>query len=315
MTYLSDFPSNTVLVICGPTGVGKTALSLAVAEQVPVEIVSADSRQIYRHMDIGTAKPSPAELARVPHHFIDIFDPGRDYSAGEYSRDARRVIAEIFERGRLPLVVGGSGLYLRALLEGFFDLEIKDEDLRRTLKNRLKTDGIAALYAEFARVDPELAAKTHPNSVKRVLRALEVYYLTGKPLSLIQREHRDPAPFGRVKIGLTMERPKLYARINRRVEEMFDAGLVAEVRGILQMGYAPTLNALNSVGYKEVIAYLQGEMDLFACKEAVKQNTRRYAKRQLTWFRRENDLQWLDITAPPELPELAGEVLRKVATP
>ncbi|MCB0265740.1 MAG: tRNA (adenosine(37)-N6)-dimethylallyltransferase MiaA [Calditrichaeota bacterium] len=293
------FPENTVLVICGPTGIGKTALSLAVADAVPAEIVSADSRQIYKYMDIGTAKPTAAEQAVAPHHFIDILEPDVDYSAGEYSRDARETVAEIFDRGKLPVVAGGSGLYIRALLDGFFNLDAKDEQLREKLNKRLANEGIEKLFAEFATIDPELASKTHPNSIKRVLRALEVYHITGKPMSQIQQENRDPAPFGWIKIALTMERKSLYARINQRVEEMFDLGLVDEVRSLLDRGFSANLNAMNSVGYKEVVAYLNGEIDLFTCKELVKQNSRRYAKRQFTWFRGESDVHWLEIS--PEM--------------
>jgi tRNA dimethylallyltransferase len=290
-----DIPENTVVVICGPTAVGKTALSLKVAERVGGEIVSADSRQIYRYMDIGTAKPTAAERAIAPHHFIDMLNPDENYSAGEYARDARAVIADIFARGNQPVVVGGSGLYIRALLEGFFSFDAKDERLRLELKKRLATEGPESLYRELQQVDPKLAEKTHPNSTKRVMRGLEVYYLTGKPLTQIQASYRDPAPFNWVKIALEMDRKTLYTRINRRVENMFEMGLVDEVKQLQKMGYTPDLNALNTVGYKEVFAYLEGEMDLFTCKEQIKQNTRQYAKRQFTWFRGENDVKWLSI--------------------
>ncbi len=305
------FPE-TILIICGPTGVGKTALSLEVAEHLPSEIVSADSRQIYRFMDIGTAKPTPEERQRAPHHFIDIRDPGQDYSAGEYSREAREVIANIFKRGKLPIVAGGSGLYIRALLEGFFNLDAKDAQLRQSLRQRLDSEGVEKLFAEFAEIDPELAAKTHPNNTKRMLRALEVFYLTGTPISHIQKTQKDPAPFRWLKIGLTMERKRLYARINRRVEKMFDLGLIDEVRRLLDMGYSPTLNSLNSVGYKEVIAYLNQQADLFTCKEMIKQNSRRYAKRQLTWFRGEQDVEWIELADDSALPQIADAVLRKL---
>ena len=305
------FPE-TILVICGPTGIGKTALSLEIASRLPSEIVSADSRQIYRFMDVGTAKPTPEERQRAPHHFIDIRDPDQDYSAGEYSREARQVIAKIFQRGKLPIVAGGSGLYIRALLEGFFNLDAKDAQLRETLRQRLSSEGAEKLFAEFAEIDPELAAKTHPNNTKRVLRALEVFYLTGTPMSQIQKAQKDPAPFRWLKIGLTLERKQLYARINRRVEKMFDSGLVDEVRSLLKKGFSPTLNALNSVGYKEVISYLNGAADLFSCKEMIKQNSRRYAKRQLTWFRGEKDVEWIELADANALPGVADAVLKKL---
>ena len=308
----TNLPPKTILVICGPTGIGKTALSLEIAARLPSEIVSADSRQIYRFMDIGTAKPTREERRRAPHHFIDIRDPDQDYSAGEYSREARQVIEKIFQRGKLPIVTGGSGLYIRALLEGFFNLDAKDAQLRETLRQRLDSEGAEKLFAEFAEIDPELAAKTHPNNTKRMLRALEVFYLTGTPISQIQKAQKDPAPFRWLKIGLTMERKQLYARINRRVEKMFDSGLVDEVRRLLEKGYSPTLNALNSVGYKEVISYLNGAADLFSCKEMIKQNSRRYAKRQLTWFRGEKDVEWIELADANALPGVADAVLKKL---
>jgi tRNA dimethylallyltransferase len=305
-------PFDTVLVLLGPTGVGKTAFSKVIAEKVPLEIVSADSRQVYRYMDIGTAKPPPALQQEIPHHFIDILDPDQDYSAGLYAKSARKVIEGISQRKKIPLVVGGSGLYIRALIEGFFREDIKNLDLRNKLQARLEREGIDILYAELVRVDHRAAEKIHPNNTRRVIRALEVFYTAGNPLSEIQKEKTDPAPFQAIKIGLTMERKKLNGRINRRVEEMFEEGLVEEVRGILEMGYSPELNALNSVGYKEVIAYLQGEIDLFACKELVKQNTRRFAKRQFTWFRSEQNTIWIEISENESFPAIAERILQMI---
>ncbi|NIW80261.1 MAG: tRNA (adenosine(37)-N6)-dimethylallyltransferase MiaA [Calditrichae bacterium] len=290
-------PEKTVLVLTGPTGVGKTGLSLAIAKKLPVEIVSADSRQIYRYMDIGTAKPDSKVREQVPHHFIDILNPDQDYSAGAFANAARQTISEILMRGKIPLVVGGAGLYIQALLVGFFKSDVKDLALREWLYQRLEKEGIDKLYAELKKVDRESAQKTHPNNVKRVIRALEVYLASGEPLSQLQKAHQDPAPFPWVEIALFCQRQLLYRQINQRVEKMFERGLVAEVQRLLNMGYSPTLNSLNSVGYKEVIAYLQDEMDLFNCKELVKQNTRRYAKRQLTWLRGDKDVNWLELNA------------------
>lgn len=301
----------TAVVILGPTGSGKTALSEAIAEKIPIEIVSADSRQIYRFMDIGTAKPPAALMQKVPHHFIDILNPDQHYSAGEYARAAREVVGQIFQRKKLPLVVGGSGLYIRALLDGFFKEDVKDPTIRAELERRLEQEGIEPLYAELQRVDPVGAEKIHPRNTRRVIRFLEVYYACGTPMSQIQKAHPDPAPFAALKIGLAMERKTLYARLNRRVEEMFEQGLVEEVRGILAQGFSPELNALNSVGYKEVIAYLCGEIDLFTCKELVKRNTRRYAKRQMTWFRAEKNVHWIEVGAEENLCALAERVLTK----
>jgi tRNA dimethylallyltransferase len=300
---------NTVLVLLGPTGVGKTALSKAIAEKVLLEIVSADSRQIYRYMDIGTAKPSLALQKQIPHHFIDILEPDENYSAGQYMKTARRVIEEIIQRKKLPLVVGGSGLYIRALIEGFFQEDIKDSQLREKLQTRLKREGSGALYDELNRVDPAAAKEIHPNNTRRMIRALEVFYTAGIPISEIQEKNPDPAPFRAIKIGLAMERKKLYAKINQRVEMMFEEGLVEEVRRILNMGYSPEINALNSVGYREAIAYLRGDIDLFTCKELVKQNTRRYAKRQFTWFRKEQDITWMEISGNEDIPGAVKQIM------
>ena len=300
------FPSRTVLVLTGPTGIGKTELSRALAERYPLEIVSADSRQIYRYMDIGTAKPSAEMRREIPHHFIDILDPDEDYSAGQYSDDARQVIEGIFQRGRLPLVVGGSGLYIRALVEGFFKARAEDPALRARLQERLEAEGIEPLYAELQAIDPRAAIKIHPNNTRRVIRALEVCLAARRPITRLQEEQPDPAPFHSLKLCLTTERKALYARIARRCEEMFEAGLVGEVQKILDMGYDPSNNSLNSVGYKEVVAYLQGAFKLPECIELVKQNTRRYAKRQYTWFRNEPALVWLEKQA-------AGDLLKEIA--
>lgn len=302
---------STALVILGPTGSGKTALSEAIAGKIPAEIVSADSRQIYRFMDIGTAKPPATLQQKFPHHFIDILNPDQDYSAGEYARAAREVIEQIFQRKKLPLVVGGSGLYIRALLEGFFKEDVKDPGIRAELERRMEREGIEPLYAELRRVDPAAAEKIHPRNTRRVIRFLEVYYACGTPMSQIQQASPDPAPFAALKIGLAVERKTLYARINRRVEEMFEQGLVQEVRELLQRGFPRESNTLNSVGYKEVIAYLRGEIDLFTCKELVKRNTRRYAKRQMTWFRAEKNVHWIESGAEADLPALAERVLAK----
>lgn len=301
-----NFPSRTVLVLTGPTGIGKTELSLALAAHYPLEIVSADSRQIYRYLDIGTAKPSPEMRREIPHHFIDILDPDEDYSAGQYSDAARRVIEGIFQRGRLPLVVGGSGLYIRALVEGFFKARAEDPALRAQLQERLVVEGIEPLYAELQALDPRAAIKIHPNNTRRVIRALEVCLAARRPITRLQEEQPDPAPFRSLKLCLTTERKALYARIAHRCEAMFETGLVGEVQKILDMGYDPSNNSLNSVGYKEVIGYLQGAFKLPECIELVKQNTRRYAKRQYTWFRSEPGVVWLE-------RKPAGDLLQEIA--
>ncbi len=310
-----DSPYRFVVVIAGPTGIGKTELAMKLAEHIPVEIISADSRQIYRYMDIGTAKPTPEMRRTVVHHFIDILRPDQEYSAGQFGKDARTTVEEIARRRKFPLVVGGSGLYIRALLEGFFQEDVKDKDVREQLMKRLQQEGEQRLYEELLRVDPAAAAKTHPNNPRRVIRALEVYYAAGKPLSYLQASRKDPAPFPYRFLVLNMPRVQLYRRINERVEKMFELGLVEEVRTILKMGYKPKLNALNSVGYKEVIAYLNKEINLFECKELIKQNTRRFAKRQLTWFRGQPNVQWVELESPTDLHSMANRLINELYTP
>lgn len=290
-----DSTSSTALVLVGPTGVGKTDVSIQIAKRINSEIISADSRQIYRQMNIGTSKPSKEYLESVPHHFINILNPDKDYSAGQYAKEARTVVRQICERGNTPLVVGGSGLYIRALLNGFFGEDYRDESIRLQLNARLEDEGPERLYSELQRVDPQSSNQTHPNNKKRVLRSLEVYYITGKPISEIQQSGEDPADFPWIKFGLIMRRESLYERINHRVDRMFKSGFVAEVQDLLKNGYSPKLNSLNSVGYKEVVEYLNSNLDLENCISLVKQNTRRYAKRQLTWFRRETDIHWATI--------------------
>lgn len=278
-------PKGPFLMLVGPTAVGKTDLSLALAEALQAEIISADSRQIYRPMTIGTAKPPREALERVPHHFIDELDLGKPFSAGHFAFAAWQRIANIWARGRLPLVVGGSTLYLYALQFGLAEIPDIDQSVRRWLKERLQTEGAEALYAELKRVDPEAAARLDPTKTQRILRALEVYHGTGLPLTFYHRQHR-PAPYAFRTIVLYRDRPQLYERINRRVDQMLEAGLIEEVRAILAAGYSPDLEVLRTIGYQEVIAYLQGAYDQDTMRRLIQRNTRRYAKRQLTWFRR-----------------------------
>ncbi|MGH1364537.1 MAG: tRNA (adenosine(37)-N6)-dimethylallyltransferase MiaA [Calditrichia bacterium] len=301
--------SHPVIVISGPTAIGKTAVSLAIAKKLPVEIVSADSRQIYRYMDIGTAKPSVEELAAVPHHFIDILNPDEDYSAGQFGLDAREVITDIYARNKIPLLVGGSGLYVKGVLDGFIKNDEKYPKIREELQRRLEDEGADALFAELQRVDPESAQKSHPNNAFRTVRALEVFYASGKSISEIRKENRDPAPFKWTKFSLIMDRELLYRRTNRRVKNMLKDGLVDEVKAVLEMGYSSDLNALNSVGYKEVIQYLNGTIDLDKCEELIKRNTRRYAKRQLTWLRADKSQNWVSVTPESDPTEIADKII------
>ncbi len=278
------------LILAGPTAVGKTDLSLELAEQLRAEIISADSRQIYRQMTIGTAKPPPEALRRVPHHFIDELDLDEPFSAGHFAFAAWERMAEVLARGRVPLVVGGSTLYLYALQFGLAEIPDVDPSVRRWLNERLQTEGPEALYAELQRVDPQAAARLDPTKTQRVIRALEVYHGTGRPITCYYRHHRT-APYTFRTIVLYRERPELYERINRRVDQMLAAGLVDEVRSILEAGYSPDLDVLRTIGYQEVIAHLQGAYDQETMRRRIQRNTRRYAKRQLTWFRR-FDFDW-----------------------
>jgi tRNA dimethylallyltransferase len=285
----------SVLVILGPTCVGKTQLSLKLADILKGEIVSFDSRQIYKLMDIGTAKPTREERNLVPHHLIDVVYPDEKFTAADYGKRAREIIRQIRERRKTPIAVGGSGLYLRALIEGFFEGPKANEDIRRRLEKEAQTLGEPHLFERLKLVDPRAAERIHPNDAVRIIRALEVYDLTGKPISTWQHEgsyERFPARF--VKVGLEMDRARLHERINLRVERMISAGLLDEVRTLKEKGYTPRLKALKTVGYQELFDYLEGRSQLNEAVDRIKLNTRRYAKRQMTWFRKEKDVTWMD---------------------
>ncbi|APF18940.1 tRNA dimethylallyltransferase [Caldithrix abyssi DSM 13497] len=294
--------------IVGPTAIGKTFLSALLAEKIKVEIISADSRQIYRFMDIGTAKPEAEFRRRVTHHFIDICDPDEYYSAGLFGKDARAAIQDIFVRGSVPLVVGGSGFYIKALVDGIFELDAKDEKIRQQLNERLERDGLRALYDDLKKIDPVYAAKISPNDRQRILRSLEVYFVTGKPFSYFHQQKPEAADFKPAFWGLDMERKALYQRINERVDQMLAEGLIDEVKTLLGKGYSPQLNALKTVGYKETIAYLQNRLSYEEMVEQIKRNTRRYAKRQLTWFRADQRIQWTRVDSPETFRELAKKI-------
>jgi tRNA dimethylallyltransferase len=309
-----------LIALVGATAAGKTATSLefaalvqeALANGMPemerlvelagqpirgVEVISADSRQIYRHLSIGTAKPSTDERSVVPHHFIDVKNPDEIYSAGAFGSDAERVAMDTFARGHLPLVVGGSGLYVKALCEGLFDEEVDTSAARADLERRFATEGIAGLYKELRETDFELAERYNDLNPRRVMRALEYYHTTGRRLSEAQRLFRSIRALDTLYVGLHVAREKLYKRIDTRTAAMFgegdDAGIVAETISVLAMGYTAEAMALNTVGYKECIAYLRGEISRPRAIELAQQSTRRYAKRQLTWFRRQADTCWI----------------------
>jgi tRNA dimethylallyltransferase len=295
--------------LLGPTAVGKTDVSLLIARDLPVEIVSADSRQIYRYLDIGTAKPGRAALKLVRHHFIDDLSPEEYYSAGLFARNARRVIKNILRRNKLPIVVGGSGFYIKALLDGLSEINIVDRQLRSELLSRWQNEGAAVLYRELKNVDPDLAAKIHQSDKQRILRGLEVYLSSGSRLSELQNSSAGPAAFDPLMFGLTARRNILYARINQRVEDMLAAGLVDEVAVLQKKGYGRDLNALNTVGYKEIFSFLAGEISESQMVSDIKKNSRRYAKRQLTWFNKDTRIHWIDIERYQNNLQIAGMIL------
>lgn len=282
-----------LIVILGPTGSGKTSLSLAVAERFHGEIVNCDSVALYREFTIGTAKPTPKERARAPHHLFDVLDPVHYTTAGEYSRMARSVLEEIRGRGALPIVVGGTGLYLRALLEGLFPGPERSEELRQRLRARADVRGSQYLHALLRRLDPVAAARIHANDLPKLIRAVEVCLAARRPLTQQWEAERNSLKGFRIlRLGLNPARSELYERIERRVDEMFKAGLVEETRQLLEK-YGESARPLGSIGYRQVLQLIRGELATAACVAAVQQAHRNYAKRQMTWFRREPDVHWL----------------------
>lgn len=297
-----------VLVIVGPTGSGKSAISIPIAEVLSGEIISADSRQIYRMLDVGTAKIPASDRKRVPHHFVDVLTPDVDFNAGIFGDQGRDVIEDIFRRGKTPIVVGGSGLYIQALIDGLFDGPPADDALRMNLEARIQSGGISVLLDELRRVDPTAARRMLPSHTRRIIRALEVYHLTGVPISDLQARH-VAASFETVMVGLQWDRARLYSRINDRVDEMIEEGLEDEVRCLQAAGYTTRNNALNTVGYKEVFDYLAGETSHPRMIELIKQNSRRYAKRQLTWFRSDDRITWFAADGNIEHARLAQSIV------
>lgn len=291
-----------MIAIGGPTASGKTALSLALAKRFGGEVISADSMQIYRGLDIGTAKASAAEQAEVPHHLLDIKDPEEPFSVAEYVKLADACIRSLTGQQRLPLVVGGTGLYISSLLDGIVFAEQKnDPALRRALQSRAEAEGSMALYQELAAIDPEAAAKIHPNNQGRVIRALELYRLTGKTMTQQKAESRPAqAPYEALVFCLGAgERSALYERIDRRVDSMLQNGILPEAE-LVWKNREKYKTAAQAIGYKEFFAYFEGTASLEECAEKLKQASRNYAKRQLTWFRRMPGVHWLDMTRPGE---------------
>jgi tRNA dimethylallyltransferase len=288
-----------LVVIVGPTAVGKTGLAVRLNSHLPVEVVSADSRQVYREMDIGTAKATPEEQSKVPHHLIDVIDPDAPFSLADFQELAYQAIDDIMARDKAPLLVGGTGQYVRAVVQGWRIPRVPpDEALRGRLYTAADMMGAERFHQRLTRVDPKAAAKIDYRNVRRVVRALEVYIKTGRPIS--EQQGKIPPPYRILMIGLTMPRPRLYERVDRRVDQMIAAGLVNEVRNLLQMGYAPDLPSMSGLGYSEISAYLQDEMNLQDAVQAIKSNTRKFIRHQYNWFSPNSDrIKWFDRTTDP----------------
>jgi tRNA dimethylallyltransferase len=279
-----------LIVIAGPTAVGKTATAIKLAQQLNTEIISADSRQFYREMSIGTAKPDAEELAQAKHHFIDSYSVTENFTVGDFEKQALQLLEELFKTHNQVIMVGGSGLFIQAVTQGFDDLPTADPEVREQLNRKLAEKGIEHLQQKLKEADPDYYNQVDLNNPQRLIRALEVFEATGKPFSSYRKAATNTRPFESIKIVLNLPREELYDRVNRRVDIMVEQGLVEEVRSLLLYRH---LNALNTVGYSELFDYFDGKTDLQTAINLIKQNTRRFAKRQLTWFRKDKDMQWL----------------------
>lgn len=304
---------NLIIVIAGPTGVGKTSLSLGLAERLRTDVVNADSMQIYRYMDIGTAKPTPQERARVRHHLLDIVEPDEAFDAARYLDAATPVITALHHRRKIPLIVGGTGLYIKILTRGICPAAPADPAVRRQLTAEEKERGLHELHGELSRVDPLLGAKIHPNDRQRILRALEVYRLTRQPLSHWQRQHRfEDCRYKTVKLFLFREREELRERIDRRVFSMMEQGFLEEVQSLLEMGYGPELKPMQSLGYRQLVQYLSGDFSRDTAIQSIQRETRRYAKRQMTWFRGDPEFRWMRASEEHEILDHIEKELSRV---
>ena len=310
---LKTSPHRCVLiVIVGPTAVGKTRLSLRLAQEFDGEIISADSRQVYRGMDIGTAKPTPEERRHVPHHLIDIITPDETFTLAQYQELACQAIDDVLARGKVPFLVGGTGQYVRAVVEGWGIPRVPpNEELRAELYRQAEREGPWALHDRLREVDPAAAGRIDPTNVRRVVRALEVYLETGRPISELQR--KKPPPYRILQIGLTMERQELYRRIDERVDRMIEAGLVEEVRELVEQGYGYELPAMSGLGYQQIGMYLRGLVSLEEAIQLIKRHTRRFVRHQYNWFRLDDtSIHWFDVLRDPygEIRELVASFLK-----
>lgn len=292
-----------LLCILGPTAVGKTELALRIAQRINGEIVSVDSRQVYRGMDIGTAKPTTEQLKLIPHHVINCIMPDEYFSAADYQRTADKAIQKIQENGKVPMLVGGSGMYFRAVVDGLFQGPEADNDIRQRLRQQAKELGVSYLYDRLKNLDPKSAEKIHPNDLMRIIRAIEVYEKSGKRISELQQQWKSEKPrYEFIAFGLDRPRNELYERINTRVDQMIKDGLLDEARGLLK--YDRNMISMNCFGYKELFDHLEGKISLDEAIRLIKQNTRRFAKRQLTWFRKDKRIIWINLSDFPFPDEL-----------
>ena len=308
-----EIPENKapLVVICGPTATGKSDIAVRIAERMDGEIVSADSMLVYRGMDIGTAKPSAAQMRGIRHHLIDIVEPDQEYNAALFQEQARSVIADIFDRNKLPLLVGGTGLYIRAVIDDYdFGSACSSDYFRKELQAEATEHGSALLHKQLYEVDPGTASRLHPNDTRRIIRALEVYKFTGTPISSFHKIDRHDNPiYNLLMFGLILEREKLYKIIEQRVDNMLQAGLVEEVGRLLDRGFSPDLSSMRGLGYKEIAEYLTGGVSLDQAVEILKRNTRRFAKRQMTWFRRDERIHWLN----PDLIDVPETIILEIS--
>jgi tRNA dimethylallyltransferase len=298
----------------GPTCSGKTSLSLMLAKSLKTEIISADSRQIYKVLTVGTAKPTVSELKIAKHHFIDSLNPDEEFNVSKFEIEALKIIDELHQKNKIPIVVGGSGLYIKAIVEGLWNDVDTDSDFREQILKEKEEFGNQFLYDKLVKVDSKGAESMLPQNWKRVIRALEVFRLTGKSILEFHQEHKRESDLEFHQFGLQWKREVLYKNIEARVDEMIGAGLVNELKSILKAGYSTQLNSLNTVGYKEIIAHLNGEYDLERAIELIKRNTRRFAKRQMTWFRKDEKIEWFDIEEVNAINEIGESIILKLDT-
>lgn len=289
-----SLPKCLLLVILGPTAVGKTEVALNLLSKIRGEIISADSRQIYKGMDIGTGKPSLMIRKKFSHHLVDIISPSQIFNAGEFKKQAEEIIKKLQKEDKLPLVVGGTALYIKALVDGLFVGPGADWNLREKLKQEAEKKGNKALYEKLKKIDPETASRVHPNDQRRVIRALEVYYLSGKKISSYQKE-RPSSLLKTVIIGLRRKRDSLYKLINERVDKMIKEGLIQEVETLLKKGYSEELPSMQGLGYRQIIGYLKGKYSKEEAIRLIKRDTRRFSKRQLSWFKKDKRIIWLNM--------------------